>query len=554
MRWAWVVLVATALVGVSVAGGATSELATADADHPTAADTSDAAEAVRGSDAVVERRSVTPNQSSDRDSDAVGVRANATYDRGDNVTVTVSGVQGRVYAVYVYDGNGTRVATRRTSLDDDRQPFAFGALDPGSYRVVVVEAYTSSQANATFGVGGAYQPGVVPEVTVDQPADVVSVPLSLPNDTTRATIDLRDDRGEYRVTATVEDRNGDGTVLLDWNTFYAGRGKVALTAHGDDAVVNATRDGDLDGFLREAEYHLVVRANGRTLDRGAVLVDLEPLLTSRIDVYEAPATGSPEESLAQGVTTGRVETDEWLFVVVHSEGIFGAVNATRDLRSVGPDQVVLSITTGVGDEGVSLVDADYVHVEEGRIVVGFAPGNDALAANTTYDVDFRITRQHPYRGGDETLHATVDIVPAGSEPDHPVVALDVVDAPASVQADGVANFTLTLVNSGERTGTVPVSVTIGGHVVSRDVTVAGNGQTTIDLSFDTAQVLEGNRTYVVSVNGTRHTGSIVVGDESKDRGPTLASRDRGDDAVPGFTAAAALLAVATLVGVAVRRN
>ena len=85
--------------------------------------------------------------------------------------------------------------------------------------------------------------------------------------------------------------------------------------------------------------------------------------------------------------------------------------------------------------------------------------------------------------------------------------------------------------------------------VTRTATVPGNGQAIVDVAFDTSRVLEGNRTYVVKANGTRYTGQIVVGDESRDDGPTLGEYDRSGDELPGFTATAALVALAALVAV-----
>ncbi|WP_323677068.1 PGF-CTERM sorting domain-containing protein [Halorubellus sp. PRR65] len=552
MRWVWVALATTMLAGAVVAGTTTVGAAAAGTTGGAAA----------GSDAFGERppnvafdESRASSAAFDRprdESDGVFVETNATYTSDEPVTVTIGGQQRSLYAVYVYDENGTRAGSKRVSLTADEQTVSFDALSPGSYRVVVLAANSGEQVSVTFGVDGAYEPGVVPEVTVEQPADVVSVPVSLPNGTTRATVDVAGDRGAYRATATVVDRDGDGEVVLEWNTFYAGRGRVALRTAGDDAVVDASRERDLDGFLREGEYHLTARANGTVLDRGAIIVDLEPLYTGRMGVFEAPAAGSPTESFEQRVSTGRVETDEWLFVVVETQGVFGAVNATRDLRSVGPDQVVLSITPQNGNEGVRLTDADYVAVEEDRIVVGFAPESDALAVDTAYDVDFRIARTHPYRAGDEVMSVNVEIVAAGTEPDRPVVALESVSAPESVPADGTANFTVTLVNRGERTGTVPVSVTIGGHVTERDVVVPGNGQAVVDLSFDASRVLEGNRQYVVEANGSRETGTLAVGETGDE--PTLGDRDDDDESIPGFGPVAAGVALAAVALGARRRG
>jgi PGF-CTERM protein len=535
MRRTWVVLAvgvvavvaASAWVGAVAAAPATTQPNTADAPNATP----------------------TPED----EANGVSVDANATYSLDDSVRVTVGGQQRNLYVVYLYDDDGSRVALERAPMTGENETFDFGTLPSGSYRVVVVEAQTGTHVSRTFGVDGAYQSGVVPEVTVDEPADVVSVPVTLPNGTSRATVVLEGDRGAYRVEATVVDHDGDGEVVLDWNTFYAGRGAVALHTIGADAVVNATRARDLDGFLREGEYHLTVRANGQTLDHGAIVVDLEPLHTSQVDVYEAPDRGSPAASLAAGASTDRVEADEWLFVVVHSQGVFGAVNATRDLRSVGPDQVVLSIVPEDGGEGVRLTDADYVSVEEGRIVVGFAPESEALSVGTQYDVDFRITRAHPYRGGDELTSVMVQVVPAGSEPDAPAFDIESVNAPERVPADGVANFTVTLFNRGERAGRTTVSVTIGGHDTEREVTVPGNGRATVELAFDTARVLQGTREYVVEANDLRATGTLVVGDDRLDDGPTLRDRD-DDNALPGFGPLTALAALAAVLATARHRS
>jgi len=488
--------------------------------------------------------------------DDVAVTANDTYATDEGITLNVSGTQGRVYSVYIYDERGTRVAYQRLALSADREPVQVSGLPAGSYRVVAVEADTGEQASTTFGVGGAYEPGLVPELTVDEPADVVSVPVSLPNGTDTATVELRGERGEYRVTATVVDADGDGVVTLDWNTFYAGRDAVSLSARGPDELRDADRDGDLDGFLPERDYHLSVAVDGEVRDRGAVLVHLEPLHTSTVDVYEAPPSGSPEASFERAAASSDVETDEWAFVVVRTQGVFGAVDDVDDLRSVGPDQVVLTIDPIDGGEPVRLTSADHVTVEEGRIVVGFAPGNDALEVGERYDVTFRIAAAHPYRGGEVTSSVTLHVIPAGSEPDATVVTVADVQAPDRVAANGTATFTVTLVNDGERTGNATASVTIGGRTASREVRVPGNGRTTVEVTFDASRVLPGDRQYVVEANGSRVTGRIVVGDERAADGPTLADHagDRDESAIPGFAAPGAVAALLATAGLAARRR
>jgi len=536
--WAAVLLAALAVtaasVGVVAAGGGPTP-STASVEH--APSTTDVTPAPSTTD-------VTPAANATADDD-VGVTTNATYGTDQAVTLNVSGTQGRVYSVYVYDEAGERVGYQRLALSAEREPVQLGGLPAGSYRVVVVEADTGEQASATFGVGGPYEPGLVPELAVDEPADVVSVPVALPNGTDTATVELRGERGEYRVTATVVDADGDGVVTLDWNTFHAGRDEVSLSARGPDAVRDAERD-----------YHLSVAVDGEGRDRGAILIDLEPLHSSTVDVYEAPPSGSPEASLERAAASSDVEADEWAFVVVHTQGVFGAVGDVHDLRSVGPDQVVLAIEPIDGGEPVRLTNADYVGVEEGRVVVGFAPGTDALDAGTQYDVTFRIAAAHPYRGGDETSSVNLNVVPAGSEPDATVVTVVDVEAPDRVATNGTANVTVTLANEGERTGTVAVSVTIGGRTAERAVVVPGNGRATVDVPFDASRVLAGDRQYVVEANGSRVTGTVVVGDENADDGPTLADRggDRDQGSLPGFAAPGTVAALLATAGLAARRR
>ena len=537
MRWVWVLLAGAVVVlaTTSGVGGASGDSApTPNTPAPTP-------------------NTLAPMVPPDAPDDSgVAVDANATYDPDEPVSVTVSGTQGNLYAVYLYDADGDRVRHERRLLQADSSKVAFGDLDAGSYRVVVVETNSGAQVMATFGVGDPYVRGVVPEVVVDQPADVVDIELALPNGTRRATVELAGAGGDYHVTATVVDENGDGVVALEWNTFYAGRDDVSLAASGPDTVENASRERDLDSFLPEGEYALTVTVDGERVDRGAIVVELEPLHTPRINVFEAPQTGSPESSFEQAVSSGTVEADEWMFVVVHTQGIFGSVTDVDDLRSVGPDQTVLTITPEDGGEPVRLTAADYVHIEEGRIVVGFGPGTDALEPGTSYDVLFRVSAAHPYRAGEVTTGVNLEVVEAGSEPDDVVVSVERIDAPERVDAGGVANFTISLRNRGQRTGFIPVSVTIGAKTVERNVTVPGNELTTVDVVVDTDGVLEGDRRYVVDVNGTRTTGSIVVG--SKDDAPTLVAGDREEGGLPGFTVPATVAALAVAGLVARRRR
>jgi hypothetical protein len=618
MRWVWVGALAVVAVAVTTGlavGTPGTPGAIDDASDPTwlgggtAPGSLDAATDSRSLDTVLDRDETAPEPGGARD--PVTVDANATYGVDADVTVTVSGTERRQYAIYLYDSQGRAAATKRVVLSNATQTISFGSLPADSYRVLVHETYTANEATATFGVGGAYEPGVVPEVTLEQPADVARVPIELPNGTTRARVTLGNDSVDYRVRATVVDRDGDGVVTLAWNTFYAGRGHVALRASGQDAVVNATRARDRSEFLPEARYALEVRTGGdaggsdagtdggdagtdggsdagtdggdagtdggdagtdggdagtdggeagadgdaeggELLDRGTIVLRNEPLHSTLIDVYEAPVRESPEASFADRVASSDVEADEWAFVVVHTEGIYGAVNSTADLRSVGPDQVMLSIEPK--DEGppIRLTAADYVDLTDGRIVLGFGPGNEALEPLTAYRVTFLVTAGHPYAAGESTTEANLNVVRAGSEPDRPVVEISRVDAPSSVDPGDVANVTVTLVNQGERTGTVTVTVAIAGQEASREVEVSGQGSATVDVPFDTGMVLAGNRTYAVSANDSRVTGSIQIGTAAD--GPTLVAGDRSDSAIPGFTGPATALAVLLSAGAIARRG
>lgn len=483
--------------------------------------------------------------------ESVSIDVAATYAADEDVTFTLTGTQSRIYSVYVYDADGNAVVREQTQLSARSAQLNVGSFDPGSYRVVVVEAYTGEQATATFGVDGEHEPGLLPEITVDEPADPVQIPVTMPNGSTQATIHLTNEDGAYDVRATVVDEDGDGRVRLEWNTFYAGRGSVALRAQGGDSVIDAERARDLDGFLQEDEYHLAVHHDGARLDRGAIVLELEPLHTTQIGVYEAPDEGSAEASFAERTASSRVERDEWTFVVVRTQGIFGAVNATADLRSVGPDQVMLTIEPEDGSP-VNLLAADYVSFGTDRIVYGFAPGNEALVADTRYDITFRISGGHPYRAGEDQTGATLNVVAAGTEPDRPVFKIWAVDAPRSVAADAAVDFGVTIVNQGERAGNVTVTLTIGGNDIEREVRVPGNGQATTELTFDTSHIVQGNRTYVVSANDSRVTGTIQVGEPDNDN-PTLVQGDRdGSGAIPGFSVVGAV--VALLVAVAIART
>lgn len=551
MRWVWVGVVVVVAVAVATGIAVGTPGTGGSIDGPTEAGSA-------GPDSV--DADTAPETSVA--SDGVAIDANETYAAGTNVSVTVSGTQSRQYAIYLYDSQGDAAATKRVVLSNATQTISFGSLPADSYRVLVHETYTADEATATFGVGGAYESGVVPEITLEQPADVVRVPITLPNDTTRATIDVGNDSTAYRVRATVVDRDGDGVVTLEWNTFYAGRGGVALRATGPDTVENASRARDLDGYLPEARYELAVRATGSdrgtnatdsdgVLDRGSIVLRNEPLHSTLIDVYEAPERDSPAASFDARVASSDVEADEWAFVVVHTEGVYGAVNSTADLRSVGPDQVMLTIEPRADGTPIRLTAADYVDIDDGRIVIGFGPGNDALEPNTAYNVTFRVTAAHPYAAGEDTTEANLNVVPAGSEPDRPVVVISRVDAPREVDPGATANVSVTLVNQGERTGTVTVSVAIAGEEATREVEVDGQASTTVNVPFDTGRVLAGNRTYVVSANDSRATGSIQIGTAAD--GPTLVDGDRSDSAIPGFTAVTALAALATAIVLA-RRN
>lgn len=114
-------------------------------------------------------------------------------------------------------------------------------------------------------------------VTVHR-GDVVDVALSVGN-ATDAVVHVSSGDSIYRANVSVADTDGDGRVVLRWNTYLAGHGD-AFDAAGEDA---ATVEGEtpVDGRVPPGRYDVTVTAGGERVDAATVNLTAAPAQSLR---------------------------------------------------------------------------------------------------------------------------------------------------------------------------------------------------------------------------------------------------------------------------------
>ena len=150
MRRVWVVVAVGVVAVVAASGGAAVQTATAD---PATAGARAATATASPADAQ------PPVDVGENESDGVSVHANATYASGESVTITVAGQQGSLYAVYLYDEDGTAICRAGQFIDlidsytvpDDPSDYTQPEYGSTDEELWIVPAFTLSVHPTTDG-------------------------------------------------------------------------------------------------------------------------------------------------------------------------------------------------------------------------------------------------------------------------------------------------------------------------------------------------------------------------------------------------------------------
>ncbi|MFD1646238.1 DUF7827 domain-containing protein [Haloarchaeobius litoreus] len=403
----------------------------------------------------------------------------------------------------------------------------------------------------------------VPNGTDEQPGDVVRIPVGFAGNETEATVVIENESLGYRLVVRVVDENRDGVAVLNWNTYHAGSvpaeavANRTVAADEPDRVLDARRTTpQRDGRLDEGHYTVSVRHDDSVVAEDVVVLESDPLRRSSITVLEGPPLADASTAFARSGISGTIEQDEWLFVLVERQSIHGYVDGIEDLTGNGTDGVTFHITRGSDGPMVDLSNATFLHFpQHDEFVVGVPPNATVFEPDTDYVARFVVARSNPYAGGGQVSSSTeFRVLPAGAQPDRPVLEVVDVRAPETVIEGREATFAVSVVNSGEREGTATVVVGLEGTNVTREVTVGPRSQETVRVAFDTSPLTEGVTRWDVRIAGGARTvtGELEVRltNETRIEDPTLVPGPRrtSDGGQPGFGALAALVGLGIGIG------
>ncbi|WP_439026960.1 DUF7827 domain-containing protein [Haloarchaeobius sp. DT45] len=418
---------------------------------------------------------------------------------------------------------------------------------------------------ATTGGTGTVEtttPWSVPDRIVDQPGDPVVIPIRLDDDETTATVTLGNDSIGYQLAVTVVDENGDGRVFLTWNTYYAGvvadSALDQVVSAGLDAVTNATRtSAQRVEHLPRGRYPFSISHDDEEVANGSVVLEVDHLRGQSLQVLEGPPEANATTALAQASLSSAVELDEWLFVEVNDSSIHGYVDEITDLTGRGTEGVTMHIQETNGGPAVDLTEAEFIHRPQRDVfVLAFPPNTSSLRAEATYRATFTVAESNPYAVTQERVMQDFQVLAPGSEQDGATIEVVAVEAPESVIEGRDAMFTVTLLNSGERSGTADLNVSLDSVTTTRQITLSPQTRTTVTVPVDTGPLTEGTYPYRVSIVGGDRTltgdVNVTLTGDPPNTNPTLAPRTQ--EGQPGFGVVAGLVAVSLLAARAVSRS
>ncbi|WP_415381194.1 BGTF surface domain-containing protein [Halosimplex sp. TS25] len=192
------------------------------------------------------------------------------FEHNENVEVDVSGeaIRGNSRLAVTIDGPSEKFEEARLDnagdIVDASYSYEPSEIDAGDYEVTVTDVKTGvdvtagefsvdefpSADSASFG-GGVFE---------EERGDVVEIPINLQNsdEGAQATVSIGS-KGEtnYVTNVTVADEDGDGEVVLEWNTYMSGTNisDRIFTAEGADNVTTfGGESGDFVSDLRQATY------------------------------------------------------------------------------------------------------------------------------------------------------------------------------------------------------------------------------------------------------------------------------------------------------------
>jgi PGF-CTERM protein/surface glycoprotein (TIGR04207 family) len=355
----------------------------------------------------------------------------------------------------------------------------------------------------------------------DQRGDVVNITVEV-EETSTATVTIGSDSAGFLSNVTVEDNNGDGEVLLQFNTWAADQnsfpsdgGNVFNAFNADDvssgdqdaitaADVDANRGNDVGDLLDSGNYDLGVRAGSDSTasEQNVATLVIEERSTGDLVSWTAPSGEAPADldELQEMIGTENVTQSSEIAngdVVVHQLTASGLEGALEEQLAGSASNTSEAFYALEGNTDSAFVDLTVNQSEAGsnRDAYGLvlnATNTDVIADsdNNTYYIVFDTDDPVPVR------QSGTDYAYSGGSFSGP---------PTTVEDDNVlrANFTIyedkgyladsdqtvatdyELVNGDVSTDADPVNVSNAeGQTVTGTATVAPGTEVTVRISSD----------------------------------------------------------------------
>lgn len=190
----------------------------------------------------------------------------------------------------------------------------------------------------------------------------------------------------YQHTVRVKDTNGDGTVVISFDTRKAGNNKKPVTAEYGTEIIEQNNDIETPGSIAPLNYNLYLRAENEI--ESSSTLSLQKRENINIQTYTIPGN--------QSLTTNKVDTDEatptssvangdWLLIEVEASSIYSVVDEDIDLHKIQENNELaeehgfyMNIVEKESSpnrelQEINLSDADLFEVDESenKFYVGF---------------------------------------------------------------------------------------------------------------------------------------------------------------------------------------
>ena len=207
--------------------------------------------------------------------------------------------------------------------------------------------------------------------------EVTEIAITVPDGTAEPMIvEIGSEKVNFRVNATVVDADGDGAVVLQFDTAGAGRKPADsyLSVRGGDELASAEQSShefDPDQLLAQGDYDLALWYDGETVDVGTLIVEARQTTRSgdaaEIDiVYQG-------EQLTLAAAEGQVVRGETT--------LDAGTSVTVRMRSSGANPFLKSVETTVTEQGTFEATFDMSDVPEGSYFELSVRGNGSGLAS-----------------------------------------------------------------------------------------------------------------------------------------------------------------------------